>query len=414
MTSTASRKPGQLNRRMLLSCAAGAGLGACSSLTRSPLAEADIAMAAPYGIPGVLRVWGDDLGEGRAVALLADEIARVRRVHAEKIASGAPISESVLALSGGGADGAFGAGLLAGWTEHGTRPKFTMVSGVSTGAIIGLLAFLGPDFDDELETFYTSYSTDELFEPSPFAALSGGTSLTDATGFNALVEAFVNDEVVSMLAQEAAAGRRLLIGTTNIDAARPVIWNVTEIAVSGHPMAKTLIRDVLRASAAIPAALPPVVIPVLGSDGVTYDEVHVDGGATQQVMLFSPELPVREVDRALGIEIERNLYVVINNTLNKPYSPVELGVLSIAGKAVSSLISGSGSGDLYKIYAIAQRDEINFQVLWIPKTFDEQAAEMFDPVYMRALYDLGFAYGLDANRWQDHPPFFKPDASLTD
>ncbi|MEO1495027.1 MAG: patatin-like phospholipase family protein [Pseudomonadota bacterium] len=385
-------------------------LTACTSISRTPASPDDIDASAPYGVPGVLRVWGDTVAVEQLDAIRQSLIARAQRMHAAELEAGVPISETILALSGGGADGAFGAGILAGWTEHGDRPTFDIVSGVSTGAIIGLFAFLGPEYDDDLRRFYTEYSTDQLLEPSPFAALTGGASLSDSAGYNALIDETINPVLVEAIAREADAGRILLIGTTNLDYARPVIWNVTEIARTRHPESITLIRNLIRASSAIPALFPPVLIPAVNPDGEIRDELHVDGGATQQVMVFSPELPIKDVDRALGAQIDRTIYVIMNNKLEKSYEPVDVGVLSIAGKAVSSLIGGSGTGDVYKIYAIAVRDGIDLRLLWVPRSFDVDAEEPFDPAYMTALYKLGRTLGAKGASWQNRPPNFTVNA----
>lgn len=378
-------------------------LAGCASLTRMPISEEEIVAGAPYGIEGV-RVWGDGLSEAEVDAILTRQIARARLVHADSLASGGEISETILAFSGGGPDGAFGAGLLAGWTERGDRPEFDVVTGVSTGAIIGLFAFLGPEYDSLLREFYTQYRTEDLIEPALFSALRGATSLTDASGYEALINQYITDDVVARLAKEAARGRALLIGTTNLDAARPVIWNVTRIAASGHPNSKALIRALVRASSAIPAVFPPAVIPVTTVDGRTVDELHVDGGATAQVMVVSPEFSITKVDDAVGRKINRELFIVINNSLKKPYKPVELGVLSIAGRAASSLLSGAGSGDIYQIYTLTQRDGVDFNLVSIPDTFDLEPAETFDPVYMGALYELGLEYGRSGDQWTNTPP----------
>ena len=207
---------------------------------------------------------------------------------------------------------------------------------------------------------------------------------------------------------ESRKGRGLLIGTTNMDASRPVVWSVSSIAATGHPQAKRLIHDVIQASSAIPAAFPPVLIPVETADGKRYDEMHVDGGATQQVMFFSPEVPIKRIDRAVGVEIDRSIYIVINNKLVKAYDPVKPRVMAIAGRAVGSLIGGSGTGDLYKIFAIAERDDIALNIVWIPTEFDVESTEAFDPVYMKALYELGYEYGLAGDRWIERPPDFEP------
>ncbi|MFW6027524.1 MAG: patatin-like phospholipase family protein [bacterium] len=159
------------------------------------------------------------------------------------------------------------------------------MTGISTGAIIAVFAFLGPEYDDDLRQMYTSYKTSDLFTRTIFAALTGGSAVLDASGYRSLLEYYIDDGVVARLAEAYRDGRMLLIGTTNIDASRPVIWNIGAIAASGAPYSKKLIHDVIQASSAIPAAFPPVLIPV-EANGRTYDEMHVDGGAT--VMLYSP------------------------------------------------------------------------------------------------------------------------------
>ncbi len=385
-------------------------LPACTTvLTRSPIPEEEIDFARPYGIDaGGFRAWGDTLSKEVGALALERWTNLIREAHAETIRAGGPVREYVLALSGGGPDGAFGAGLLNGWSDRGDRPEFTIVTGISTGAIVALFAFLGPEYDDTVKEIYTTYTTDQLLTPAIFAALTGGTAFTDTSGYRRLIEKYVNKAVVARLAEESGKGRALLIGTTNLDAARPMVWNITRIAASGHPQARRLIHDVIQASSAIPAVFPPVIIPVETADGRRYDEMHVDGGATQQVMFFSPQLPMRRVDEAIGVPFDRRIYVVINNKLAKPYDPVRPRVLAIAQTAASSLISGSGTGDIYRIFAITQRDGIDLNVVWIPADFDKEAEEPFDPVYMRALFDLGVEYGRDGGRWRPLPPDYAP------
>jgi predicted acylesterase/phospholipase RssA len=401
---------GRMMRALLL--ISTIAITACTTvLSRAPVPEGEIDAAAPYGIPfdtGQARAWGDTLGEGGADAILETWTARLRVIKSEEIESGVPIEEISLALSGGGAKGAFSAGLLNGWTARGDRPEFTIVTGISTGAIVALFAFLGPDYDDVLTKIYTAYSTDQLLTSTIFAGLTGGAALADTSGYRRLIETYVDEEVVSRLADEFDKGRILLVGTTNLDVSRPMIWDLSRIASSRHPQARTLIQDIIQASSAIPVAFPPVLIPVETSDGKRYDEMHVDGAATQQVMFFSPEFPMKRVDERLGASFDRTMYVIVNNKNDHPYDPVRPRVFAIAGAAIGSLLGGSGVGDLYKIYTIAQRDDIGFNVVSIPNEFTLVAEEPFDPVYMKALYDLGYEYGLAGGRWSDRPPNFVP------
>ncbi|MEM6489201.1 MAG: patatin-like phospholipase family protein, partial [Pseudomonadota bacterium] len=364
--------------------------------------------AAPYGIDGaLLRVWGDAITDAQIDAMLAREVETYRRHYGGDPVAGTSRPWTALALSGGGPDGAYGAGLLAGWTVRGDRPVFDTVTGVSTGAVIALFAFLGPQYDPALREIYTGYETSDLVTPRLFSGITSGTSLLDVAGYRALIEFYVDDDVVQALATAYGDGRNLLIGTTNIDAARPVVWNLTAIAASGDPQAKRLIHDVIQASSAIPGAFPPVLIPVVAGDQA-YDEMHVDGGATQQVMVFSPRYSVREVDETLGVVFERSVYVVFNNKLSKPYDPVRPRLPAIAGRAASSLIGGSSTGDLYRLYAVAQRDGVALNFTAIPRDFDPQPAELFDPVYMGKLYALGYRNGLVGTNWRPHPPDFAP------
>jgi hypothetical protein len=387
-------------------------VSACTtSLPRNPAPEktlSPLALAAPYGIPGgTLRFWADDMSDAEVKRLIASGEARLGDTL--RPSNAADRERAWLTLSGGGADGAFGAGLLAGWTTRGDRPEFRIVTGVSTGAIVALFAFLGPDYDPTLREIYTSYETDDLVTRAILAGLLGGSAVLDTSGYRSLIDEYIDDAVVTKLAEEHVRGRALLIGTTNLDASRPVVWNLTGIASTGHPMAKTLIRDVIQASSAIPGAFPPQIIPVETALG-RYDEMHVDGGATQQVMLFSPELPVGDIDRALGLDLDRTIYVIINNKLRKPYQPIRPRLVQIVGGAMSSLIGGSGTGDIYKIFAIAVRDGMDLRVTSIPPDFNVEPAELFDPAYMTALYDTGFALGEAGVDWLPHPPDYRPAA----
>ncbi|MEO0823878.1 MAG: patatin-like phospholipase family protein [Pseudomonadota bacterium] len=399
---------------------AGIGLlliaGCGTTVERTPAPFDQIETVAPYGLrlaDDEVRFWGDRVSREDIELIIAQTVQDYAQLLGDRQAGDAPLTETALALSGGGPDGAFGAGLLKGLAERGERPDYTVVTGVSTGAIIALFAFLGPEYDGMLEEIYTSYSTDDLVEDTIFSGLTGGPALSDVSGYRALIERYIDDMVVAAIADRYRSGKTLLIGSTNLDAVRPVIWNVGAIAASGHPDARRLIHDIVQASSAIPGAFPPVLIPVETEDGRRFDEMHVDGGATQQVLLFSPSFSIQAVDERSGLDIERTVYVVLNNKIQKSYSPVDADLFSIAGTAVSSLLVGSGSGDVYRFFAIAQRDGIDLQITSIPQDFDSEPEEPFDPTYMRALYDLGYETGRKGVDWSAYPPDFVPWPSPT-
>ena len=192
-----------------------------------------------------------------------------------------------------------------------------------------------------------------------------------------------------------------------------MIWNMGAIAATEHPEALQLFRQVILASASIPVAFPPALVEVVGPDGRTYDEMHVDGGTTSQVTFVSPSIPVKTLtEEVLGHNIDRHLYLIMNNDLTPPYAPIKPRIANIGGAAVSALIRGSGTGDLYKIYVVAERDEIEFSVGWIPAELPcAQPSESFDPVFMRCLFRTGEDLFRSGGLWRDLPPYYVAGAS---
>lgn len=383
-------------------------LSACEpTLTRTPLPEPMVGQANPLGIPG-LRTWGDSIGEAEMQQMIAGRSALLKTAYGPAVAAGNPPVLHFLGISGGGQWGAFGAGVLRAWSEAGTRPEFTGVSGISTGALIAPFAFLGPAYDDDLEEVYTRYSTDDLIEETIFSGLVSGDALADTSKLEAIIAGKLTPELLAKIAEEHRKGRMLLVGTTNLDAGRPMIWNMGAIAASGHPGATHLFRQVILASASIPVAFPPAIIEVTGPDGRVYDEMHVDGGATSQVTFVSAEVPIRTATvAALGRNLERHLYLIMNNDLAPPYATIRPRIPDIGSAAVSALIRGSGTGDLYKLYLISERDDIGFNVGWIPAEVPcPDPQETFDPVFMRCLYRVGGDLFRSGELWRDLPPFY--------
>lgn len=378
-----------------------AGCASPSRLEAVP-AEAQYQVEIP-GMPKV-RYWAD----GEADAFMQDALAALRREEALLVQAGhrGPLPPvDFLAISGGGEDGAFGAGLLVGWSAAGTRPEFKAVTGISTGALIAPFAFLGTDYDDELKAVYTLVSSEDIFEKRNFLASFFDDAMSDTAPLRKLVSAMVDQGMLDAIAREHEKGRMLFIGTTNLDARRPVIWNIGKIAASRHPKALKLVRELLVASAAIPGMFPPVMIDV-EADGRTYQEMHVDGGATAQVFVYPSSLDIKAVEKRVGQRRERSLYVIRNARLDPDWAEVERQTLSIAGRAVSSLIQTQGIGDLYRIYLSAERDGIHFNLAYIPETFKLQSEEPFDPEYMRELFGVGYKMAANGYPWAKTPPGF--------
>jgi len=316
---------------------------------------------------------------------------------------------NILALSGGGANGAFGAGMLYGWSAAGTRPTFKIVTGISTGALIAPFAFLGSDYDRILKQVYTSVSTKDILKFRFFTFTRRGLdSLADASPLQRLIEKYVTDDVIRSVALAHQTGRRLYIGTTDLDASRLVIWNMGVIAASDRPEAFDLFRNILLASASIPIIFPPVYIPVEVGDQI-YEEMHVDGGVAAQVFFYADIINLDDAVRAAGLSsIGAGRIYIIQNMQSVPrYDPVESNLVKISLKTIMGLLANQGIGDLYRIYSVAQREGIKFKLAFIPSDFELQPSEIFDPVEMEKLFDLGYRMALSGDPWQNHPPGYK-------
>jgi predicted acylesterase/phospholipase RssA len=307
-----------------------------------------------------------------------------------------------LAISGGGDNGAFGAGLLNGWTASGKRPEFKLVTGVSTGALIAPFAFLGPKYDYVLERVYTQTSADDIFKKRGMIKGFFSDAMADTSPLANLIASYVNQPLLDEIAAEYAKGRVLLVGTANLDSLEPVIWNMTAIAASKDPRSIELFRKILRASASIPGAFPPVMIDV-DVNGTPFQEMHVDGGTMAQVFLFPPSI----TDSAMAnIKRKRVAYIIRNARLDADWASVERRTLSIAARAIGSLTTTQGIGDLYRIFATTQKEGMDFNLAYIPPSFDVPHTAEFDTNYMRQLYATGMQMAQHGYDWQKYPPGF--------
>lgn len=322
-------------------------------------------------------------------------------------------SSYYLSLSGGGDNGAFGAGLLTGWTARGDRPSFDLVTGVSTGALIAPFAYLGPDYDHVLKHVYTETTRADIFiELGLFGALLGD-AYADTSPLFGLISEYVNADLLKKIAYEYDTKNRwLLVATTNLDAGVPVIWNMGKIASVGTPEALDLFRKIMLASASIPGAFPPVMFDVV-AEGHHYQEMHVDGGAAAQVFLYPGALGAEA--RRAGIVSSykhREAYIIRNARLDSEWEQIERNTLDIMGRAVNQLIQSQGFGDIQRIYLIAQRDKIGFNLAFIGPDFNVPHTQEFDRTYMNALYTYGYRLGHAGYPWMREPPGF--DRPLND
>ncbi len=314
----------------------------------------------------------------------------------------------VLAISGGGDDGAFGAGLLVGWTARGDRPNFRAVTGVSTGALSAPFAFLGPDYDPQLKAVYTETTARNVFKPRGALAAIFQDAMGDTAPLRKMVAQLVDDKMIARIAQEYAKGRLLLIMTTNLDSGQPCAWNVGAIAASGNPGARDLIIKILMASSAIPAVFPPVMID-LNVDGQPRQEMHVDGGVFAQAFLYPPGIDVLETSRAAGtVGRQRDAFIIRNGRLWSNEANVKRRTLPIASRAVSLMIGTSGVNDMIRLYAITQRDHVGYHLAYIDSDFTAPYKGPFDQTYMRTLFQYGYDRARAGVEWKDKPPGWEP------
>ncbi|NUT77599.1 patatin family protein [Pseudomonas sp. C1C7] len=344
----------------------------------------------------------------RDVTPFIQDAVRANKREADVLAeAGKPVDvlplANMLAVSGGGDAGAFAAGLIAGWTTHGTRPMFKVVTGISAGALVAPFAFLGPQYDGVIRYVTNAIGPKDIFHSRSLLTRLASDGIADSKPLSRLIAKYVTEEILAQIAAEYAKGRILLIGTTDLDSGRPVTWNMGAIAESRAPGALELFRNIMIASMSIPGAVSPVMIDV-EVDGQQFHEMHVDGGVITQVFLYPPSLLVGlNRDPGAPVRLERNFYVIRNGTLEPQWSGTKRRTLSIGGRAISALIQTQGISDLERIYRMAQQDGADFNLAYIGADFDVTHLQKFDGEYMKRLFDYAFVLSAKGYPWHKTP-----------
>lgn len=370
-----------------LLCVALAVGGCARSLQRASTAgEADSALIAGYS----------DIRANR-FATHNDALTR----HRDWVVSSKTETQNILMISGGGAGGAFGVGVLAGWTKLNTRPSFDVVTGVSTGALIAPYAFLGSSYDDTLVHLYTSgIARDLVAFDGPFGLF--GQSLLKSEPLRKLAERFITPGVLSEIAAAHREGRRLFVLTTNLDSQRGVIWNMGAIAASGNADALELFRDVVVASASIPGVYPAVAIQAT-ANGRVFQELHSDGGSTSQILtpplVAGPKPSKRLLPRPI------NLYAIVNNALIPEFDITPNKTVSAVGRAYATFVKAQAQSELTALYNYAKRTGSRFQAASIEEQVPYSMFNPFDGSYMQTVYRLGYERTIGGTLWKDSPVF---------
>jgi hypothetical protein len=368
---------------LLLACPAPAQAGSISDNQRSTERTAFTAaesLHARVSSIGDARFWADSAEEYRAALASASRAAK----------------EPWLVLSGGGENGAYAAGLLNGWSEAGTRPRFGVVTGISTGALIAPLAFAGPAADPALKEAYTTISAADVFEFG-----STEQSLTDTWPLSKLIARFVTPQLLAQVAEEHRQGRRLFVLTTNVDMQRPVAWNMGAIAAEGSESSLKLFRDILLASAAIPGIFPPVEIGA-EANGKAFTEMHADGGITTPFFV-APEPIIAGPGGARATLTDQPIYVVVNAQLRPEFQVTERSTLSILGRSLGVAVKAASRAALGVHAAFAQRTGLEMQFTTIDDRFAQSTAAPFDQKYMQALFAFGERVGREGSAFKTNP-----------
>lgn len=358
-------------------------LGACTSLPRTPYTAAEASTSRVLDIDG-LRRYADD---------------PVTKFSFEKDTGTA--TRSYLALSGGGADGAYGVGVLNGWTAARTRPTFSLVSGVSTGGLIAPFAYLGSQYDDTLKEVYTSGIAESLLNDPSIMRVLFGSGLFGNTRLRELVARYVGPEVMAQVARENAKGRKLLVVTTDLDTQRTAIWDMGKIAAVGTPEALKLFRDVMAASASIPLVFPPIMIDAEG-EGRKFQEMHVDGGVTAPVLTL-PEALLFQGSRLPG-NAKMDIYILVNKKIERNFELVSNGTIDVASRSLSAITQSQTRSIIFSTYDFAKRNRLGFHLSYIAREYPAPPSEGFDTGYMRALYQYGYDKAAAGQAWSSTVP----------
>jgi predicted patatin/cPLA2 family phospholipase len=315
---------------------------------------------------------------------------------------------SVIAFSGGSDYGAFGAGFMCGWADQGTRPEFKVVTGISAGALIAPFVFLGPDYDPQLKAVFTETGPSDIYRRR-MASLLWSDGLADTTPLMQLIERSFDDVFMRAVAEAHAEGRRLYIGTTNLDADRLVVWNMGAIASSADPRARTLFHQILLASSALPVVFPPVMIDV-AINGEWYDELHVDGGVKAQLFVTAATIDVtrlRQYDQEPGrAQRATRLYAVRNAKMAPEPESTSRRLHDLFSRAMSSFIKSQARGDLLRIGQLAEQQGFEFRWVAIPESFVFGDAPEFDTAEMNRLFSSGYKLGIQSDSWHRKAPGF--------
>ena len=344
---------------------------------------------------------------------VSEEIRKMAAAKADKLDPGRKNRppKNVLCLSGGGSYGAFTAGFLVGWSQSGKRPAFDTVTGISTGALIAPLAFLGPQYDDRVKSFYTDITTDDIYRRQYVRGLLG-EALADNTPLAERVERELSPRLIAEIAAEHKKGRRLYVGTTELEAKRFIVWDIGAIACRDGFAGAALIKKILLGSSAIPGFFAASEIPVT-IDGRLLVEKHGDGGTSEGIFFRPPWHPDTEMRSNTARLAGTNVWCVVAGKLYADPAPLKNRSLSIAASSVSAVIYAQSRGDLRRIYTGCALTGMNYYQTAIPPGFDApKSATDFSRESLLSMYNEGVRLANSGDPWRTIPPGSGPGESV--
>jgi len=361
-------------------------LGGCTTYRREQAPEMMLNASTPVGFRADIRYISSD---PNAIKSRFSEILRHLRTtsHNKEL--------NILALSGGGAGGSFGAGALVGLSRQGKRPQFDIVTGVSAGALIAPFAFLGSDWDSRLDENFSGKHSENFLVSRGLGMLSR-PGVYQSDPLIKFVDDFVTDDMIKEVAAQAALGRMLLIATTDLDKEETVIWDMGQIAAQGGKTAHALFRDVLVASASIPGVFEPIIIPVENA-GVRHDEMHVDASATVPFFVAPALAYVLPLDSK--VFKGANIYVIINGQLGGIPHTTELDTISILSRSFSAVLNHMARTQIALTSAFAKRYGMNLKLTLIPIEYPFKGPLEFHESTSRQLFKYASDCAQEGKLW---------------
>ncbi|CAN5563675.1 hypothetical protein BH11PLA2_BH11PLA2_04860 [soil metagenome] len=389
-------------------CWSGGTLRKAESPTKAGLNVKDL-----IDIPTQMEA--DELSRMNDFVKVAGELQQRQRAEfaAENVGKPSRPPRHVLCLSGGGSFGAFSAGVLCGWTQSGTRPDFDVVTGISTGSLLAPFAFLGPKYDAQMKRFFTTVHKRDIYRLQLLTFLWKPSFATNAP-MGKLMEEIVTPEMISEIAVEHTRGRRLYIGSTELEGKRFIVWDIGGIACRGKGESdRKLILQILLGSSAIPGFFPPSEIEV-NVDGKAYTEKHGDGGVSQAIFFRPPFVPP---EHRANLKAHNLADVHIWNIVaGKLYADPEVQkpkALDLAGTSVSTIIYAQTRGDLQRIFLMSLLSGMDYNLTSIPVEFDApKSATDFNPEPMTKMFNEGVRLSCSGNAWRKLPPGALPGETI--